>query len=109
LSESCDEERPHLITTVLTTPATTPDFEATAPIHANLASNALLPAEHLIDAGYVDGGLLVESQSDYQIQGFGPVDPDHGWQALTPEAFAIAPFFIDWEAKRVICPQGHRS
>jgi transposase len=109
LSESCDEEGPDLITNVLTTPATTPDFEAAAPIHAHLASKALLPAEHLLDAGYVDGGLLVESQTDYQIEVIGPVAPDHCWQALTPEAFAIAHFFIDWEAKQVICPQGHCS
>jgi transposase len=109
LTESCDEEGPHLITNVLTTPATTPDFEAAAPIQANLASKALLPAEHLLDAGYVDGGLLVESQRDYQIKVIGPVAPDHCWQALTPEAFAIAHFFIDWEAKQVICPQGHCS
>jgi hypothetical protein len=48
LSESCDEGSPHLITNVLTTPATTPDFEAAAPIHHSLASKDLLPAEHLI-------------------------------------------------------------
>ncbi len=109
LSERCDEQTPHLITTVLTTPATTPDFEAAAPIHRRLASKDLLPAEHLLDAGYVDGGLLAESQTHYQLNVIGPVAPDHCWQALTPEAYDVAHFFIDWEAKRVTCPQGHPS
>jgi transposase len=109
LSESCDEDTPHLITNVLTTPATLPDFEAAAPIHRSLAAKDLLPAEHLMDAGYVDGGLLADSQTHYQIDVLGPVAPDHCWQALTPEAYDVTHFFIDWQAKRVICPQGHAS
>jgi len=109
LSESCDEASPHLITNVLTTPATTPDFEAAAPIHHSLASKDLLPAEHLMDAGYIDGGLLAASQTDYEIAVIGPVAPDHCWQALTPEAFDVTHFFVDWEAKRILCPQGQAS
>jgi transposase len=109
LTESCDEDAPHLITHVLTTPATTPDFDAPAIIHIELTAKELLPAEHLFDAGYVDGGLLVESQSQHQVNVIGPVAPDHCWQALTQEAFDVSHFVIDWEAKRVTCPQGHVS
>jgi transposase len=109
LTESCDEEAPHLITHVLTTPATTPDFDAPALIQADLAAKQRLPAEHLLDAGYVDGGLLVESQSQHQVEVIGPVPPDHCWQALTEGAYDVSHFVIDWAAKRVICPQGHAS
>jgi transposase len=109
LTETCDEERPHLITHVLTTPATTPDFDAPAQIYAALAQKQLLPAEHLLDAGYVDGGLLVESQTQHQVTVIGPVAQDHCWQALTPDALPLARFVIDWQAKRVPCPQGHPS
>jgi transposase len=109
LTESCDEDGPHLITHVLTTPATTPDFDAPAIIQAGLAAQDLLPAEQLFDAGYVDSGLLVESERKHQVAVIGPVAPDHCWQALTEGAYDVAHFTIDWEAKRVRCPQGHRS
>lgn len=109
LTESCEEDGPHLITHVLTTPATTPDFDAPALIHPELAAKALLPAEHLFDAGYVDSALLVDSQRQHQVEVIGPVAPDHCWQALTDEAFDVSHFTIDWESKRVICPQGHAS
>lgn len=109
LTESCDADAPHLITHVLTTPATTPDFDAPALIQADLAAQARLPAEHLFDAGYVDAGLLVESQSQHQVEVIGPVPADHCWQALTPGAYDVSHFQIDWQAKRVVCPQGHAS
>jgi transposase len=109
LTETCDEETPHLITHVLTTPATTPDFEAPSQIYAELAQKHLLPAEHLLDAGYVDGGLLVDSQAHHQVTVIGPVAQDHSWQALTPDAFPLSRFAIDWQAQRVTCPQGHLS
>jgi transposase len=109
LTESCDADAPHLITHVLTTPATTADFDAPALIHTELAANALLPAEHLFDAGYVDAGLLVDSQRQHQVEVIGPVPADHCWQALTDGAYDVARFVIDWEAKQVTCPQGHTS
>jgi transposase len=109
LTESCDEDAPHLITHVLTTPATTPDFDAPTIIHTELAAKDRLPSEHLFDAGYVDGGLLVDSQSQHQVSVIGPVAPDHCWQALTQEAYDVSHFAIEWEAKRVTCPQGHAS
>jgi transposase len=109
LTETCDDETPHLVTQVLTTPATTPDFEAPPCIYAALAAKQLLPAEHLLDAGYVDAGLLVSSQTDHQVTVIGPVAPAHSWQARTPDALPLACFTIDWAAKRVTCPQGHLS
>lgn len=109
LTESCDEDAPHLITHVLTTPATMPDFEAPAIIQADLAAKERLPAEHLFDAGYVDAGLLVDSQNQHQVHVIGPVPPDHCWQALSEGAYDVSHFVIDWERKRVVCPQGHAS
>ena len=109
LTETCDEDTPHVIIHVLTTPATTPDFDAPPQIYADLAEKNLLPAEHLLDAGYVDAGLLVESQAQHQVTVIGPVAQDHCWQALTPDAFPLARFVIDWQAQQVTCPQGHPS
>jgi hypothetical protein len=73
LTETCEPEQPHLITHVLTTKATTQDYEVATPIQADLAQKALLPSEHLLDAGYVDAELLVASQNHYQVTVTGPV------------------------------------
>ncbi|MBC8039527.1 MAG: transposase [Opitutaceae bacterium] len=51
LTETCDNDRPHLITNVETTPATTADNLMTGVIHDHLAARDLLPAEHLLDDG----------------------------------------------------------
>ena len=51
LTETCDEELPHLITHVETTPATTYDGAVTVTIHEALEAIALLPEEHIVDSG----------------------------------------------------------
>jgi transposase len=109
LTESCDDDAPHLITHVLTQAATTPDYNAPEEIHAALEAKELLPADHFLDGGYLDAGLITRSRAHYQVNVCGPVSPDHCWQALTPDAYDITHFHIDWEAKRVTCPQGHAS
>lgn len=109
LTESCDDDAPHLITHVITEDATTPDFDTPEAIHEALAEKGLLPAEHYLDAGYVDANFLVTSQENHQVQVIGPVSPDHCWQALTADAYDVSHFFIDWDANRVTCPQGHLS
>ncbi len=76
LTETCDEQQVHLITNVETTQAHLADVDQTEPIHQSLADKELLPEQHLVDAGYVDSELLVTSQSDYQVQLFGPVRPN---------------------------------
>ena len=60
-TETCEPDRPHLITDVTVVPATTPDVTQVAGIHARLTLRDLLPAEHLVDAGYTAGHVLVES------------------------------------------------
>jgi transposase len=54
LPETCDDGQPHLITQVLTTPATMPDGVMGPTIHPNLATRDLLPGTHLLDGGDVD-------------------------------------------------------
>jgi transposase len=109
LSEACDEELPHLITHVVTTPASTHDSHVVEPLHAALQKRDLVPAEHLLDAGYVDTQLLVESEQDFGIELIGPVAPDRSWQAKANKGFALACFRVNWEAQRVSCPQGRTS
>lgn len=108
LTESCDEELPHLIVNVETTPATTTDYEMTPEIHAHLAERDLLPGEHLLDTGYMSADNLVDGQKQ-DIDLIGPVSKDPSWQAQAGEGFDSAAFFIHWEKKQATCPQGHPS
>jgi transposase len=109
LTESCVPDEPHVITHVLTTPATVPDFEAAPTIHAGLAAKNLLPQEHLLDAGYVDAELMVTSPNTYQVTVIGPLSEEHSWQAKAGTGYNLTAFHFDWEARRATCPQGNVS
>ncbi|MDQ5851535.1 MAG: transposase, partial [Chloroflexota bacterium] len=109
LTETCDDDTPHLITHIETTAATATDEQALAPIHAALAQKDLLPADHIVDAGYVDSERLVTSQEDYGVNLLGPIPSDTGWQARAGQGFDVACFGVDWERQTVTCPAGTTS
>lgn len=109
LTETCDDDLPHLLTDVATTIAPASDVEQLSPIQDHLATADLLPAEHLVDTGYVRTRNLLASQRDHQIELIGPIYEDRAWQAKADAGFALAQFQIDWEAQVVTCPQGHTS
>lgn len=105
LTESCDDNRPHLITHVVTTPASVPDVAVTEEIHRALVDKGLPPKTHLVDAGYPDGDLIISSQSQ-GIDLVGPVRQDTTPQARAAQGFAAADFTIDWATKQATCPAG---
>jgi transposase len=109
LSESCDEDFPHLITHVKTTDATETDIEHTEVIHQALDQMDRLPGMHLVDAGYVDAELLIISHDRYDLTLLGPVSRNNQWQAKAAQGYELASFQIDWQAKRATCPQGKQS
>src|SRR2546430_2132721 len=67
LTETCDDTLPHLITHVETTPAPTQDIEMTNVIHEELEHKQLLPSEHLMDTGYVDGKHIVTDRKSTRL------------------------------------------
>jgi transposase len=109
LSETCDEELPHLVTQVTTTIAPATDVAQVLPIQDALAERDLLPAEHLVDAGYVRARNVLASRQRHQIDLVGPVDTDHQWQARVEGGFVTECFHIDWDQHCAICPRGRRS
>ena len=109
LTESYDDNLPHLITHVETTPATEPDCQTLPKIHQALAAKQLLPAEHTVDAGYMDIDNLLDSRHDHAVDLCGPMRPDSSWQARQQTGYALAHFVVDWQAETVSCPQGHTS
>jgi len=109
LTESCDEDAPRLITNVETTPATTPDDNMVEVVHRSLGGRNLLPAEHLVDKGYTDAKVLVNSKREHGVEIIGPVAQDPGWQAREKTGFDKSAFAVDWESKVVTCPAGKQS
>jgi hypothetical protein len=105
LTETCAPDGPHLMTHVETTPATTPDWHLLSPIHTALAATPLLPAEHIVDAGYVDSDVVVQSQTDHAVAVVGPSSgrsrrislgqrgraPGSTWPALRWTGSSVAP------------------
>jgi transposase len=104
LTETHDADRPHLITHVVTTTATTPDAATTGPIHQALAVKSLLPSTHTVDTGYIDAELIRSSEEAYQVDLVGPTR-----QGRVTEGFHLTDFAIDWENEPAVCPAGRTS
>lgn len=109
LTETCDSNDIHLITHVETTASVAQDLDMGETIPAALAPKELLPSEHLMDAGFIDAALLVNSPQDWQGEVVGPVKKDVRWQANAGKGFGLANFHLDWAAQVVTCSPGHPS
>ena len=109
MTETCDADTPHVITHVETTPATTPDDNMVDTIHEALETTALLPRDHLVDCGYTDAAILVESARQYGVNIIGPVAADPSWQAREETGFDNSAFTIDWATRTATCPRGKQS
>ena len=109
LTETCDAGAPSLIVNVATTPATVPDDAMLAVVHASLSERDLLPGEHLVDKGYTDSRVLVDSPRRFGVEILGPVVDDPSWQAHTRDGFDKAAFAIDWGRRTVTRPAGKQS
>src|SRR5262245_1266097 len=109
LTETCDADTPHLIVNVETTPATTPDDHMAPVVHTSLAQRDLLPSEHLVDRGYTDSHVFLDSPRAYGVTIIGPVADDPSWQAHTEGGFDKSRFRIDWDHQVVTCPAGKQS
>jgi transposase len=109
VTEGCDDDRPHLITDVHTAPAIEQDHHALDTIQDHLATADLLPAEQLVDAGYISAKRILHSRHTHGIDLMGPVHIDPSWQARTPGALDLSRFTVDGKRERVTCPQGQHS
>ncbi|MFI0242083.1 IS1182 family transposase [Streptomyces sp. NPDC016845] len=109
LTETCDEERPEVVVHVATTISTVQDIELTDTIHDQLAERQLLPAEHVVDSGYISPARIERAQRVHGITLLGPVVADHSSQAKAGAGFGKAAFAIDWDNERAVCPRGATS
>ncbi|GAC1386799.1 MAG: hypothetical protein NVSMB33_16340 [Ktedonobacteraceae bacterium] len=108
-TETCEADAPHLIVEVIPTSATMADGDIVGELHAHLDAQQMLPAQHLMDMGYVDAEVLAESQSRYQVDIVGPVMPDTSWASKEAGRFDHRQFQVDWQTHETTCPAGHIS
>jgi predicted HicB family RNase H-like nuclease len=109
LTETCEDDGPHLITPVETTSGPVADGAATPKIHAALQQRGLLPATHIVDTGFLDAALLADSRVHYGVDLLGPTRLDYHWQAREGAGFDAQHFQIDWDRQHAICPGGKTS
>jgi transposase len=104
LTESCDQDLPHLITDVHTTAATDPDVTATTDIQDKLTARELAPAEHLMDAGYPSAANISAAAAS-GIAPIAPVTVLNGRNANLG-TFTTSDFAVNWAAGQATCPAG---
>jgi transposase len=109
LTETCEDDAPHLIVHIATTPAPVADGEVTPAIHEALHAASLLPSKHIADTAYVDAELLADSRREFGVDLIGPTRPDYKWQSRSGEGFAASEFAIAWDQERATCPEGRVS
>jgi transposase len=109
VTETCDDDHPHLITHIETTPGPVADGDVTPIIYAALRKREILPATHIVDTGFLDAELMVDSRSEYDVDLFGPTRQDYHWQSQAGEGFAAQDFVINWDEQKVTCPPGRTS
>ena len=109
VTETCEDEQPHVITHVETTYAPVADVAMLPTIDEALCASDIPPETHYVDAGYMEVDLLLAEQQTKGIALVGPMRPDPGWQAQQHTGYDTSQFVFDWQAKHATCPQGKTS
>jgi transposase len=103
LSETCDDDLPHLVIDVHTQTATDPDATATAAIGDKLTHRDLTPGTHLIDAAYPTAAALAGAAA----RGTTVITPiPRTGRNATADTFTPADFTIDFTTGTATCPAG---
>jgi transposase len=108
MTDTDDEGFPHIITDIVSTHSNTTDYEALPEIQQRLAQRQCRPAGHYVDAGYMSGPNLAESEKG-QIDLIGPLASALTPQDRIPNGITRSQFQINLAEKRVTCPQGHQA
>ena len=108
LSETCQDDLPHLIVAVHTTAATGSDIPALAEVHTHLDANQATPGEHYLDEGYVTAEAIAAAEAD-GIEIVGPLTRNSSWQAKQNTGYDKSAFTLNWDIQVATCPQGRTS
>lgn len=106
VSETDDEELPHLITDIALTSSVEGDTTALGEIAARQAARDVLPSERYVDQAYVSGATLAAGAARGEDL-IGPApSSDPSPQARLADGLTQDQFQIDLDALRATCPAG---
>ncbi|MGA9223443.1 MAG: transposase, partial [Pseudomonas graminis] len=108
LTETDDDDHPHLITDIAITPAPASDMSAIAEIRERQAQQQTLPSERFVDSGYVSGENIKDGRTIGE-ELLGPIRTTVTPQSKLPDGFTHADFQIDFVQRQVMCPAGHTT
>jgi len=104
VSETCDDDTPHLIVDMEPTGALDNDSPQTQLVQARLQAQHIIPQEHYVDQGYMSAANLVDSAAqDIQLMGV-PLNDTQGHAD-----FRQPRFDLNVAARQVTCPAEHTS
>ncbi|MFE2729445.1 IS1182 family transposase [Kitasatospora sp. NPDC059327] len=106
VTETCDHDAVSVITDVTTTKAAVHDSKALPTVLARLDQRELLPAEHFVDQGYTSVALKQQVAREFGVGLVGPVRARTTRKSRKGDVFNRDAFVIEWDAKKVTCPQG---
>jgi transposase len=104
LTETCEDDQPHLLTPVATTVRTAADSATLPQLQQGVAAQSLRPSQQLVDTGYRSAERSVQRQEFYQVELVGPARKDQKGQALAGKGYAAADFTVDWRKQQATCP-----
>jgi len=106
VSETDDDQLPHLITDIAITSSVQGDTSALEQIAERQAARDVLPAERYVDQAYVSGATL-QASAERQEDLIGPAPSyDPSPQARMADGLTQEHFQIDFEARVARCPAG---
>ena len=108
ISETCDDDLPPIITSIVTTAASVPDQVMGSYIQDYLEEKDCKPTEHLVDGGYLSAAYL-EASERLGIEVIGPTPQTSHWQSKVEAGVTTDQFEIYWEQHYAQCPAGKRS
>jgi transposase len=108
VTETCDDECVHLITSVETSVASVSDAAMLSRILEQEQRRGEGPAELLVDTGYLSGQAIVRGR-EMGLEVVGPLPAKRSWQARAGAGYSAEAFEIDWAREQARCPEGRTS
>jgi transposase len=105
VTESEDEQLPHLLTDIAMTSSVQTDAQALPAIQERLQQRGVPPKEQFADKAYVNGPTLAASEQQ-GIDLMGPIQGDTSPQARQPDGLSLEHFTLDRQACTATCPAG---
>jgi transposase len=105
VTETDDEDYPHIITDIAGTCSSKTDYESLTEIQQRLVARQCSPEKQYVDSAYISGPNLATS-TENGINLIGPACPVVSKQSKLPNGITTDQFAIDFEKHTATCPAG---